>query len=124
MAYDLVNIVNSTDYEVYGKVIYATLFCSNDNYWLGPYGPWTARHRGWCLVTEISASVYTPGGPVKATSYISSSGSTYSKFAVIQISANPLAFEVTRRVSSGITGVAEEDGPPEDYEEPTTQQKD
>ncbi len=118
MAYPKVNIVNSTGYSVSGTVSYASAFCSNDNYGMGPYQPWTASSRGTCLVTEISANVTTPGGTVEATPY-TSSGTSYSQFAVLQTSDSPLAFEVTRRVSSTAP-----DDKPKDYKEPTTQQKD
>jgi len=84
---------------------------------MGPNKSWTASGRGVCLVTEISANVSTPGGTVEATPY-TSSGTSYSQFAVLQTSDNPLAFEVTRRVS-----LAPEDAPPADYKEPTTKQK-
>jgi len=118
MSYPKVHIVNSTAYSVSGTVHYASIFCSNDNYGMGAGKDWTANGRGVCLVTKISADVSTPGGTVSASAY-TSSGTSYSEFAVIQTSDNPLAFEVTRRVS-----MANEDTPPEDYEEPTTQQKD
>jgi hypothetical protein len=116
MAYPLVNIVNSTNFSVSGTVSYASVFCSNDNYGMGPNKSWTASGRGVCLVTEISATVDAPGGSVTATPY-TSSGTSYSQFAVIQTNDNPYAFEVTRRVS------AAEDGRPADYTEPTTKQK-
>jgi len=117
MAYPPVNIVNSTSYSVSGAVDYASVFCSNDNYGMGPNQPWTASGRGVCLVTKITANVSTPGGTVEATPY-TSSGTSYSKFAVLQTGDNPLAFEVTRRVS-----LAPEEGKPADYVEPTTKQK-
>lgn len=118
MSYPYVNITNSTGYSVSGEVDYMSIFCSNDNYGMGPYKSWTASGRGVCLVTQITANVSTPGGNVTATPY-TSSGTSYSQFAVIQTNDNPLEFEVTRRVS-----LAEEDSPPEDYVEPTTNQKD
>jgi hypothetical protein len=118
MAYPLVHIVNSTQYSVKGKVDYASAFCSDDNYGMGPYKDWTANSRGVCLVTEISATVSTPGQDTSATAY-TSSGTSYSEFAVLQTNDNPLQFEVTRRVS-----LAPDDAPPDDYEEPTTNQKD
>jgi hypothetical protein len=118
MAYPKVNIVNSTGYSVSGTVSYLSAFCSNDNYGMGPNKSWTASSRGVCLVTEISADVATPGGSVSATPY-TSSGTSYSQFAVIQTNDNPLAFEVTRRVS-----LTAPDDKPADYEEPTTNQKD
>ena len=65
-------------------------------------------------MTEISATLQTPNGNIVATSY-TSSGTSYSKFAIIQTS--PTAFEVTRRVTGS------EDTVPADYIEPTEQQK-
>lgn len=119
MGYPYVHIVNSTTYSVSGTADYASAFCSNDNYGMGPGQSWTASSRGVCLLTKISANVVTPGGTIAATPY-TSSGTSYSQFAVIQTNDNPLQFEVTRRVS-----LAEnEDAPPADYVEPTENQKD
>jgi hypothetical protein len=64
-------------------------------------------------VTEISATVVTPKGNIQATSY-SSSGTSYSQFAVIEVGDNK--FEVTRRVN------AMEDKVPADHVEPTENQ--
>ena len=117
MSYPLVNIVNSTNYSASGTVEYASIFCSNDNWGAGPGQPWTASSRGVCLVTEITGNVNVNGTNIQATPY-TSSGTSYSQFALIQTSfGNPPTFEVTRRVSGA------EDAQPEDYEEPTTQQK-
>jgi hypothetical protein len=114
MGYPLVNIVNSTNYNANGKVIYASAFCSDDSYSVTPVTSWTASSRGICLVTEISAVVQTPNGNIQAAPY-TSSGTSYSQFAIIQTSST--TFEVTRRVS------AAEDVAPVDYTEPTTPQK-
>lgn len=114
MSYPLVTITDSTPFNVSGKVTYASLFCSDDSYSATPNTTWTASSRGVCLVTKISATVKTPGGDIVATPY-SSSGTSYSKFAVIQ--TGPGKFEVTRRVS------AFEDKTPEDHIEPTEDQK-
>jgi len=114
MSYPLVNITNSTNYNAWGTVSYASIFCSNDGYSVTPNTAWQASSRGVCLVTEISATVRTPNGDIVATSY-SSSGTSYSQFAVIQ--TGPNAFEVTRRVS------ALEDAIPEGHKEPTEKQK-
>ena len=116
MAYPLVNIQNTTNYSASGTVEYASIFCSNDNWGAGPGQTWQASSRGVCLLTGITASVSVNGSTIDATPY-SSSGTSYSQFALIQTSSNPLAFEVTRRVSGA------EDAQPEDYEEPTNQQK-
>ncbi len=114
MSYPLVNIINSTNYIASGTVSYMSIFCSNDNYTVTPGTSWTADSRGVCLVTEISAVIQTPNGNIQATPY-TSSGTSYSQFAIIQTSST--SFEVTRRVS------AAEDVVPEDYVEPTSQQK-
>ena len=118
MSYPNVSIVNSTGYNISGTVDYKSVFCSNDNYNAGNGQTWNASSRGVCLVTKISSDVSTPDGNVSATPY-TSSGTAYSNFAVIQTNTNPLAFEVTRRVS-----LAKEDVPPIDYVEPTENQKD
>ena len=52
---------------------------------------------GLCLVTKITATVKTPNGDVKATSY-TSSGTSYSQYAVINY-GDGNNFQVTRRVS-------------------------
>jgi hypothetical protein len=114
--YPPVNIVNATGHTVSGKVHYATLLCRDDDFGAEPFQPWTARGRGSCLVTRITATAKTPGGNIAATPY-ASSGTSYSQFAVIQTSNTPPAFEVIRRVSGA------EDEKPRDYVEPTTEQK-
>jgi hypothetical protein len=114
MSYPCVNIVNSTNYIASGKVSYMSIFCSNDDYTVTPGTSWTAGSRGVCLVTEISAVVQTPNGNIQAAPY-TSSGTSYSQFAIIQTS--PTSFEVTRRVSGA------EDVAPEEHVEPTSQQK-
>lgn len=114
MSYPYVSIANSTNFNASGTVSYASFFCSNDNYSVTPNTTWTASSRGVCLVTEISATVQTPNGNIVATPY-TSSGTSYSQFAIIQI--NPTTFEVTRRVSLS------DDAPPADHVEPTEQQK-
>jgi hypothetical protein len=114
MSYPLVTIFNSTQYIASGTVSYASIFCSNDGYTVRPNTQWQANSRGVCLVTGISAVVKTPTGGIQATPY-SSSGTSYSQFAVIQSGAN--AFEVTRRVSGS------EDVKPADHVEPTEKQK-
>ena len=114
MSYPLVNIVNSTSYIASGTVSYMSIFCSNDDYTVTPGTAWQAGSRGVCLVTEISATVKTPNGDIVATPY-TSSGTSYSQFAIIQ--TGPNSFEVTRRVSLS------EDAMPEGYVEPTANQK-
>jgi hypothetical protein len=115
MAYPPVSIVNSTNYTASGKVSYASIFCSDDNYTVGPNSTWTASSRGVCLVTKITATLSVFGTDYQATPY-ESSGTSYSQFAIIQTGAT--TFEVTRRVS-----LAKEDQPPADYVEPKAKQK-
>ena len=76
-SYPLVNIVNSTPYYVTGTVHYASAFCSNDNFSVDSQKTWTAKSRGVCLVTKITASVKVTNGAVSATPY-TSSGTSYS----------------------------------------------
>jgi hypothetical protein len=71
--------------------------------------------RGGCLLTEITATVQTPQGNIVAKPY-TSSGTSYSQFAVINTGGN--TFAVTRVVTS-----AEAGDTPADYVPPTTQQK-
>ena len=92
MAYPKVHIVNSTNFSVKGKVKYASAFCSDDNYEIAPWESWTAG----CLLTEVSATVHTPGHDTKATPY-ESSGTSYSQFAVLQ--TEPGKFTMTRIVT-------------------------
>jgi hypothetical protein len=113
-AYPPVTVNNSTPYICRGTVEYASAFCSNDNYILPPGRNWTAGSRGVCLVTKIDATVETPNGDVKASPY-TSSGTSYSNFAIIQTGVNQYA--VTR-----ITELQEEFDVP-DYVEPTERQK-
>ncbi len=120
MGYPLVNIIDSTGFSLTGTVSYASAFCSDDNYKINlPDTSWTAGSRGVCLVKEISADVSTPDGIVSATPYTSSTGTSYSQYAVIRISDNPLQFEVTRRVSA-----VQQDFVEAGHVEPTSKQKD
>lgn len=114
MAYPPVEIFNSTNYIASGRVNYMSAFCSDDDYTVTPTTAWKASGRGVCLLTKISAVLQTPDGKIEATPY-TSSGTSYSKFAVIQI--GPSSFEVTRRVT------ATENDTPADYREPATKQK-
>jgi hypothetical protein len=114
MGYPNVQIHDSTNYVATGTVHLATMFCSNDDYYVTPNTTWTGPDRGVCLVTKIDALVRTPGGDIWAEPY-ESSGTSYSQYAVIQ--TGPTSFQVTRRVSGT------EDSPPADYVEPTKNQK-
>ncbi|MEQ1962270.1 hypothetical protein ABLB69_03655 [Xenorhabdus khoisanae] len=113
MAYPLVNIFNSTNFNVKGKVEYASIFCSNDDYSVTPLTAWEALSREVCLLTKITATVKTPNGDIEASPY-TSSGTSYSQFAIIQTGSN--SFEVTRRVNYT-------DEIPDDYIEPIEKQK-
>ncbi len=113
MAYPLVKIHDSTNFNVSGKVSYMSIFCSDDNYSATPSTTWEASSRGVCLVTKITATVKTPDGDITASPY-TSSGTSYSQFAVINTGGN--TFAVSRVVTST------KDDIPEDYVEPTTQQ--
>ena len=111
--YPPVTIHNSTQYIANGTVVYASIFCRDDNYTVTPNVPWK-KDRGVCLITRITATVQTPQGNIQATPY-TSSGTSYSQFAIIQTGAN--SFMVTRLTEGS------EDQRPEGYVEPTTQQK-
>ena len=97
MAYPLVQITNSVPDAsmIDGTVSYMS--CSGDNYILTKKRTkWTATSRGICLVTEITATVTTSAGDeVAATSY-TSTGTSYSQFAVISKDG---LYQVTRVVS-------------------------
>ena len=94
--YGLVRIANSTNYTASGKVEYEHTFCRDDDYTVTPNTIWSASRRGLCLLTKISALLDTPSGKIQATPYGShfKIGTTYSQFAIIQMSAN--SFRVTR----------------------------
>lgn len=114
MGYPLVTIHDSTSYNVSGKVSYMSMFCSDDDYSATPGTTWKATSRGVCLLTKITATVKTPGGDIVATPY-TSSGTSYSQFAVINTGGN--TFAVTRVVTTT------QDERPADYVEPTSNQK-
>ncbi|MGN7358935.1 hypothetical protein ACTHPF_18030 [Paenibacillus sp. SAF-054] len=94
--YDPVRIFNSTSFNAFGKVEYASIFCSDDNYSVARDETWVASSRGVCLVTRITATVRTPSGNIEAEPY-TSSGTSFSRFAIIQVGVNK--FQVTRVVS-------------------------
>lgn len=114
MAYPVVKITNSTKYVVEGDAVYCSVFCSDDHYIVEGGMAWEAKDRGVCLLKKITATVKTPLGNIEATPY-TSSGTSYSQFAVIDLGSNK--FSVTRVVNGT------EDFPPENYVEPTEQQK-
>ena len=94
-SYPLASVKNSSGApRVTGTVSYAA--CRNDSYDITiPSMDWTASSRGLCLLTKVSATVYTDRGVFEATPY-TSSGTSYSQFAVI--SANG-GYAVTRIVN-------------------------
>lgn len=94
--YDPVQIFNSTSFNAFGRVEYASIFCSDDNYSVQRDETWRASSRGVCLVTRITATVRTPSGNIEAEPY-TSSGTSFSQFAIIQVGVNK--FQVTRVVS-------------------------
>jgi hypothetical protein len=115
MSYPNVQIHNSTNYVASGTVDYASIFCSNDQYNnLQPGATWTGPDRGVCLVTQITAVLSVNGGLVQAVPY-TSSGTSYSQYAIVQVGAG---FAVTR-----LTTAAESVDVGELQAEPTTQQK-
>ncbi|MCC3160037.1 hypothetical protein LJ737_22560 [Hymenobacter sp. 15J16-1T3B] len=120
MAYPPVHIVNSTPGSVSGTVTYPSFFCSDDNYSIPFNGqPWQAGGRGVCLVTKITATVVVGGQSFEAVPY-TSSGTSYSQFAVIQTGVN--AFAVTR-VTTEVGDAGDSVDVGELLAEPTAQQK-
>jgi hypothetical protein len=97
--YPNVHIVNSTSYAATGTVVYAV--CSDDDYSIdaGPGTSWTGPSRGGCLITKITAQLAVNGNFITATPY-TSSGTSYSQFAILQTNNSPLEFEVTRRTNA------------------------
>jgi hypothetical protein len=64
--YDPVQIFNSTSFNAFGKVEYASILCSDDNYNVQRDETWKASSRGVCLVTRITATVRAPSGNIQA----------------------------------------------------------
>ena len=97
-AYPLVTVIDSTEYNIYGEVAYASIFCGDDDYDATPSTKWKAKSRGICLVCAVHATVETPRGDIVAKSYETPDGcTTYSQFAVI--SDGNGGFLVTRVVT-------------------------
>jgi hypothetical protein len=82
-AYDLVHIYNRTPDcpMVSGKVSYFHKLCSADNYSM--YKDWTAKSRGVCLLTEITATVQLKTGYTEVATPYQSAGTSISQFYVI-----------------------------------------
>ncbi|MFB9326637.1 hypothetical protein ACFFSY_12000 [Paenibacillus aurantiacus] len=95
--YDPIQIANSTPYNAFGRIEYASIFCSDDTYSVGGGNTFTAPGRGVCLLTKITATVVTPSGNIEAEPY-TSSGTSFSQFAIIQVGVN--RFQVTRIVTA------------------------
>jgi hypothetical protein len=98
MGYPDVRVTNSTSYPVTGGVTYESIFCKNDTFSLPP-GPGTSwsNSRGVCLITSVYAVVTYNGTSVQASPY-SSSGTSYSQYAVVQTGDG--VFAVTRLTTS------------------------
>jgi hypothetical protein len=104
MAYPPVKVTDSTQYLARGTAEF--IACKHWDFSLTPITH--AEHkRGLCLLKKISAVVTTPGGDIEATPY-TSSGTSYSQFAVIQTGEHD--FVVTRIV----TGSKDETPPADD----------
>lgn len=116
MSYTPVNISNSTAYPASGTVDYASIFCSNDQYSVaaGPKTSWGGPDRGVCLVTQITAVLVVDGQPVQAAPY-TSTGTSYSQFAIVQLGSGFAVTRVTTALDSVDVG--------ELQAEPTAQQK-
>lgn len=114
MGYPLVKITNSTPYTVEGQIVYLSICCSDDDYKIESFKSWEAKDRGVCLVKKITAVISKNGKFIHAKEY-TSTGTSYSRFAIVQLGDNE--FAVTRIVNGT------EDVPPTDYIEPTEKQK-
>eukprot|EP00964_Phaeocystis_antarctica_P161961 scaffold135253_cov193-Phaeocystis_antarctica.AAC.1 len=98
LSHPLVTVIDSTEYNIYGEVAYASIFCGDDDYDATPSTKWKAKSRGICLVCAVHATVETPRGDIVAKSYETPDGcTTYSQFAVI--SDGNGGFLVTRVVT-------------------------
>ncbi|KAL7523766.1 hypothetical protein ACHAXR_000322, partial [Thalassiosira sp. AJA248-18] len=80
-AYPAVTVLNDTPYKFTGEVQYASFFCRNDDFEVGPHQTWRGPSRGVCLITKIKGYVIHDGEDYTATPY-RSSGTSYSKFEV------------------------------------------
>lgn len=109
MAYPPVEITNNVAYACSGDVKYAG--CKTDVYTgLQPGKKWIGPGRGLCLLTVVNALVATPGTPTKATPYVSS-GTSYSKFAIILDGANYVVTRIVTAVEDPDTGEIDTSGP-------------
>ncbi len=86
-------IVNSTDYIITGKISYMFVLFSCHFFFVKPNKKWeTAKRKGWPII-EVSAKVRTPRGSFPAKPYISL-GTNQGNFEVVQIREN--VFKVIR----------------------------
>jgi hypothetical protein len=109
MAYPNVEITNNTNFVCSGDVKYAG--CKTDVYKnLQPGATWQGPGRGLCLLTKVNALVATPGTPTPATPY-TSSGTSYSQFAIIRQGANYVVTRIVTAVDDPDTGEIDTSGP-------------
>jgi len=86
-------IVNSTDYIITGKISYMFVLFSCHFFFVKPKKKWEAdKRKGWPII-EVSAKVRTPRGTFMAKPYISL-GTNKGNFEVIQTREN--VFKVVR----------------------------
>lgn len=57
-------------------------WCSSGNFKI-KYGEYILEPRGWCLLTEVAATMYQGDQAINACSYISS-GTGYSQFEIVE----------------------------------------
>lgn len=120
-AYPLAEIKNNTEYTVSGTVEYASAFCSNDRYSVGPGGTWRASSRGVCLITGITGSLSGVPASLRGTgrsSYgerqivtpYSSSGTAYAKFQINAYGDRYRIFSESEWAKEGNTGQGKSPG--------------
>ena len=93
MSYPSVKVYNSTNETCSVKVKYAA--CTTDEVDIYPMNDWS-NDRGVCLITEVSADVHLPNGTNQAAKSYTSSGTSYSEFAIIKQDDN---YTVTRIIT-------------------------
>ena len=108
----VLTIVNSTNYNAFGRMVYSAGFCGSGSYSVRPGGKWQIIQFDGCFVIEVKASLLVGHKQVPATPY--DTGGPYSNFAIIQTSSDPLGFAVI-----GVASTVADQVPTE----PTTQQE-
>ena len=103
--YPHAHVENLSSNNVSVKVSYASLFCKDDSFTLGPRESWTADSRGICLITKIESTMTVDGGDINCQSY-TSSGTSYSQFYVANLT--PTRCTVRRSLSALVPANAEE----------------